>query len=207
GGPARRAPGTAAGVPRVPGGAEQLGLRDSLGPELRGVGLAEDHQARVQPPPDHGRVLGRRYVGQWTRPATGGCSAVVLTEILEKERHPGERARQLLGRPGASRPVQAAHDRVESRVDTVGALDRRVEQVARGDLALPDEGGETEGIVTTELVKAHGAGVYAARSATVPVPPGAPCARGPQGPCDEDGLEEQPHEACAVAVEPERVRA
>lgn len=32
--------------------------------------------------------------------ATGGCSLMILTEVLGEERHSGERARRLLGRPG-----------------------------------------------------------------------------------------------------------
>ena len=56
--PARRATRRALKIPRITRRPPRDGLGDPLRPELRGVGLAEDDQARVDPALDDGGVRG-----------------------------------------------------------------------------------------------------------------------------------------------------
>ena len=84
-------------------------------------------------------------------------------EVLEQERHPAERAVGKIGVGGDVAGVvePADHDRVECGVEALDALDRRVEQLARCDLALGDQGGLVDGVHPAGLIgeRRHHSGV------------------------------------------------
>ena len=88
--PAGRPAGGAVERPRVAGRTERLVDRVGLPPQLRAVGLADDHAPGRPQPLDQRRVVGgRRRPGEDGRPV-GGDEAGRVLEVLDPERDPGQ---------------------------------------------------------------------------------------------------------------------
>lgn len=128
-----------------------VGLGDSLCAELRGVGFAEDDQARVEPALDDGGVLGGVQRHQRTRTGRRRQARVVLRQILDQERHPGERTGQIAGR----RRRDVAHDGVDLRVYRRRPLLGGSEQLSSRNLLVSNQFRQRSGIVRAVLVKLH----------------------------------------------------
>ncbi len=92
------------GVPRVAGRAVGRVLGRAAHGELVHVGLAEDRDAGGAQPGGHRRVVGRHPALEDLRPA-GGRHVGGGEDVLERQRHPGQRGRQLL--PGGDGGVDA----------------------------------------------------------------------------------------------------
>jgi hypothetical protein len=75
-------------------------------------------------------------------------------QILDQHRHTGERGVRI-GPLLACVVVERAHDRVEARVDRLGARDRGLEYLAGGDRAGPDQIGERRAVAASVLVVPH----------------------------------------------------
>ena len=148
-------------VPWVARPAQQVVLGDALGSELGGVGLAEDDESGVEEALRDERVLVGHVVHQRVRAAGGGEPGVLLSEILDQERHAGEGARQWLGDPCVRDVVQHSDDRVDLRVDLVGTLTCQGQQLSRGDLLVDDQGRQGGGVRGQVVVEVHGASVGA----------------------------------------------
>ena len=95
--PAARATRDAVQVPRVVGRPVRGVLGRGAHRELVHVGLAQDHDVRVEQALGDGRVVGRDPPLQDLR-AAGGRRAGVGQHVLERQRHPGQRADGLTGR-------------------------------------------------------------------------------------------------------------
>ena len=123
--------------------------------EFRQVGLPEDDEPRLEVPPHHMSVLARDDRQHRPAAAAGWQAGVVLSDVLDQERHAGERARK---RSGELRPrllVHKAADRVDLRMGTLVLLERDVEQLLRARLAARDETGEANPVVFQVVAKPH----------------------------------------------------
>ena len=164
GGHRRRGPaaGTTGGDvrrPRVDRRSEQRGFGGAVVAPLRGVRLAEDHQAGVQIPFHDPRRLGGHVSAQGARPHRLRGARQRRTEIFEQEGHPGQRPR----RSGAQRSggvevrglllpagEQVGDDRVEVSAH-VQTQKRGFQQFGRGDLARGRQGRLPDGVDIAEF--------------------------------------------------------
>ncbi len=161
--PARRA----RHVPRVARRPEQQGFDGRHHAELRCVGLADDDEPRSLESYHELRGETRDVVAQEPR-TFGEAHAFDLDhEVLEEVRHTGQGPGLLdCGRP--RRPFvclrqcpleHRCHDRVQGRVEVLDPLDRPLDEIASGHLALPDELGLAHRVELADLpgvVAAHG---------------------------------------------------
>ena len=119
---------------------EEAGFGSRADGQLRRVRFADDDQARPLVPLDQLAVLIRHEILQ-ERGALGKAEPCVLgEEVFQQERRPskgsvGERARCHL----AGVLVHPGYDCVQGRVQALDALDRRVHELDRLDLALSDQ--------------------------------------------------------------------
>ncbi len=91
--------------------------------------------------------------------APGGRQAgVVVAEILEEQRHAGERSRERLREPLPRLLVHQAADRVDLRIDPRRLGERRVEQLPWARFAARHEFGEPDGVVPDVVRKPHPGG-------------------------------------------------
>ncbi len=132
-------------------GPQATGSVIALRPELRGVGLAEDDQTRVDPALDDRRMLGDGRCHQRARTARGRQTRIVLCEILDQERNAGERAAELVRRRGGD----VAHDRVDPRIHCRSPLLCQGQQLCRRHLLVGDELRQSRRVVRAVLVEVH----------------------------------------------------
>jgi hypothetical protein len=144
-------------VPRVARGAEQLRFGERREAELGQVGLAEDDRARAPEPFHDGRVARRLEVRQ--EAAAGGLrhAGDGGVEVLEQERHAAKRGvrRRQRGGVAARLFVHRRDDRVDARVDPLGARDRFLQQLGGRDLAAPDQARERQRVQPAVLGDGH----------------------------------------------------
>lgn len=115
-------------IPGIAGRPEQAAFGGRQQPELRAGALAEDRQAGIEEPLGEGAGVVRDIVLE-DAGAEGGAGAFDEVEVLEQERHAGERAiRQSLVDLPPCVVVVPDHDGVDRGIDFVGARDRFVEQ-------------------------------------------------------------------------------
>jgi hypothetical protein len=125
------------------GRAERQRLRGRLRPELRHVGLAERDQAGGAKAGAEGRVGWRAVVDVAQRPVAAVVRLPVLlrAEILQQKRHAAKRS---VGQRRRARRIarlveQRRDHRVQRRVVSLDAVDRRVDQLQRRHLAAPHQ--------------------------------------------------------------------
>ena len=135
-------PGVWCGAPGIAGRAERGPLGERPLADLRGVGLADHDRARLAQPPHHLVVA----VGGRTRAATAveGRVPGEVEVFLDRGRHPEQRRALARGDPavrgvgllecllGADHP-----ERVEVGLGGLGATQRVLDQLPRGDAAGP----------------------------------------------------------------------
>ena len=145
---AARAAGRARQVPGIAGRPEQHRLGRGAEAELRRVGAAEDHQAgALVADHDLGVDRGAR-VGEEARARRQRHSGLGAAEVLEQERHAGQRRRAVVAFGGRARLIVDPRDHgIEGRVQRLDALDRRLEHLRGRDLAAPHQLGDAERVV------------------------------------------------------------
>ena len=130
------------GVPGVAGRAEAARLGDGQDPELGQVGLADDHEARVAQPPHHEGVVaghevaeevGAERVGHARPPAA--VSLIAIGTPANGRSSPGPTASAAARAPSASTWTNA----FSSPLQRLDPLERGLDQLARGDLAVADQ--------------------------------------------------------------------
>ena len=154
--PSRRAARRAGDVPRVAGRPPQLGLGDALGPELRGVGLAEDDQPRLEEAPgDEGVLLATSWASA-REPLEVGKPAYSWARSLMRNGTPanGPVSDRSAARASATR-VSGIHDRVDDRVHRVGALPGQGQQLGCRDLLGGHQAGQRGRVGAEVLVEVH----------------------------------------------------
>jgi hypothetical protein len=142
--PARGAARGAPEVPRVAGGSVAAGLGDGEDPELGHVGPADDHEARLPKPAHDDRVELGDEVAEQLR----SCGQALPGDrglVLDRDRDP--RVRTLVPWLHPSGGLERAlcvdeHERVELAVERLDPLKRRLDQLARRDLAPADHRGQ-----------------------------------------------------------------
>ena len=143
-------------VPGIARGAIEPGLAGEAEPELAAARLAVDHHAGTLEPADMEAVPGRRrQVGEEAAAARGPGAGERRAQILQQERHAGERPlRQacLDGLRGVV--VELHHDRVDGRVARIDTRDRRLQHLRRADLARLHQRRETKRIARLVLREA-----------------------------------------------------
>ncbi len=140
---ARRAPGRARGIPRVPARAVQVGFRDGSDPELGRVALADHDEAGFLHPPYDRRIVRRHVVRERSR-REGRAHTRRLGQILHEHRHAAERP--VCGCRRACLLEALGDEEVQLRVRGLGAADRVVDELAGRNVAAAHLGGESEGI-------------------------------------------------------------
>ena len=155
---AARAAGHPVGVPRVAGRAVGGVLGRAAHRELVHVGLAEDRDAGGAQPRGHGRVVRRHPALEDLRPA-GGRHVGGGEHVLERQRHPGQRRRQLLAGGdggvdrGRRRPAPRRRRRAGTRGSAVGGGDlvqAGLGHLDRGQLLGRDLGAQRRGVEPDE---------------------------------------------------------
>ena len=132
------------GVPGVASRTPVLGFRHALGPELGGIGHAEDHQPRVKEPLRHQGVPVGHVIGQRPRTARRWKAPILLIKVFDQKGHPGKRSAQIrIGGLPIGDVVEAADDRVQPWIDGVGTLPRQSNKFGRGDLFALDQLGQS----------------------------------------------------------------
>ena len=165
-GAARGAARRALGVPGIARRAEAARLGHGQDPELGQVGLPDDHEARLAQPAHDEGVVARDEVAEGVR-AQRVRHAGDRGGVLDRDRHAGERPRiaraDRVG--GRQRPLGIeVHERVELAVERLDPPQRGLGQLARAELAAPNELGELAGRPEEQL-GVHGARAYRAASA------------------------------------------
>ena len=148
GGPAGRAAGRAAQIPRIAGGAAEAALGRWRKGHFRRRRLAEDHQAGALVALYERRVASRHEVGEETGAVCGDRSGQHGADVLEQEGNARERAvRQRTAQALQAVVVELQRKRVDRRIDGFGRSDGGFEQLGRRDGALPHQSGEAESVM------------------------------------------------------------
>ncbi len=154
GGPATGAGRRPLEVPRVAGGPEEAGLAVGRRAELGGVGLAEDDEPGSAQP-HHELLVVRRHVVAQEAGALGERHAGGLgDEVLQQERHTGERAGVVDGhgaRGVEGLVVRGRHHGVDGGVQRLDSLDGGLDQLDRLDVAPRHERRLVAGVEVGEL--------------------------------------------------------
>jgi hypothetical protein len=146
---AARAAGRAVEVPRVVGGTVGDRLGGGEDPQLGSVGPPDDHEPGLaQAAGEHHVVIGPvTGVAQHAHAFVDRGALHVAREVLDQQRDAAEGAvRQLAGRRLPGLLVERMDDRVQFRVQPLGAGDRLVDQLGRGGLAVADQAGLLGGV-------------------------------------------------------------
>ncbi len=151
---AARATGAAPEIPGVPGGAVRDRLRRGVECELGRPSPGDDAEPRGPDAPAEVRVLDTGYPGA-DQAATelGDLSPQVWGDLLEGERHPGERA--LVARLQRGRE-KVADRGPEHRIDLADRAPSGVLDLRRRHVSLPDERRESDGVACCVVVQMHG---------------------------------------------------
>src|SRR4051794_26461499 len=119
------------------------------------VVFREDLQPGIAPPLDDHAGLPGGTAGQRAASRGRRNSLDVLVEVLEQERHPGERAGERTGRLPIGVLVEAQTDGVDPGVQLVGPCPRQLLEFACGHLAGGDAAGQTQTVELDVLVVGH----------------------------------------------------
>jgi hypothetical protein len=140
---------------------DRLGGRHDA--HLGRVGLRERNEARAAQARYELGVARRRHVGHELRAEAGGVPRNGRENVFDHDRHARERERTI-GVRRARFLVHRPDDRVDLRVDLLGARDRGVDHLARLELALLYERSETESVVANIFVGTQGHWVLTSRA-------------------------------------------
>ena len=183
-------PGVRVEVPRVVRRAPRDRLRRREAAHLRAVRAPGDDEPGRLVARDQRRVgrVDDRRVAQGHAAVGEGLPGEHRVEVLEQERHAAERPGGQVGDGGDLPGVVEPRDRqrVDGGVDRLHPLDRRLQQLARCDVALGDQRGLVDGVHPAGLVgevthavvcTTHGYGRRRCTrpSTTPPLPPGVRC--------------------------------
>jgi hypothetical protein len=136
-GAARRAAARARRIPRVARGAEALGVGPRQDPPLRERRGPDDHEAGVPEPPHHVVVVRCLPVAEQLG-AEGQALAGDRAVVLDRDRHAREgplvAGRNRVG-GGQRVVVEDVDERVELGIEGIDAVERGLDELARGELA------------------------------------------------------------------------
>jgi len=132
---AARAAGGPAHIPGIAADAERFGFGDRGEAKFGRVGLGDEHQSRLAITGDEFTVGVARHFGEATIALAAWRASQRRGEVLEQERHAGQRAGEGPARRRAGAIVKLVDDGVERRVASFDPGDRFFDQFDRRDLS------------------------------------------------------------------------